>query len=153
MGIELKSSAFKDGGMIPSQFTCDGDDISPRLSWDRIPDRAQSIALIMDDPDAPRGTWVHWVIYNIPPDSLSLHEDIPADEELSGGAFHGINSWGNTGYGGPCPPNGIHRYFFKIYALDEKVLTSPGATKQQLEDAMKGHILDEGQLMGMYERT
>lgn len=153
MGIELKSSAFKDGGMIPSQFTCDGDNISPRLSWDHIPDRAQSIALIMDDPDAPRGTWVHWVIYNIHPDSLSLHEDIPATEVLSGGAYQGINSWGNIGYGGPCPPNGIHRYFFKIYALDEEVLTSPGATKQQLEAAMKGHILDESQLMGMYERT
>jgi Raf kinase inhibitor-like YbhB/YbcL family protein len=153
MSIKLKSPAFEDGGMIPGKYTCDEDDISPRLNWENIPDGTQSIAIIMDDPDAPRGTWVHWVIYNIKPDTDELHENIDTDEVVNGGALQGTNSWGSIGYGGPCPPGGVHRYFFKIYALDSQALTEPGATKEQLLESMQDHILDQGELMGRYKRA
>ncbi|NIP39126.1 MAG: YbhB/YbcL family Raf kinase inhibitor-like protein [Candidatus Dadabacteria bacterium] len=153
MGIKLTSPAFEEGGMIPGRYTCDGDDISPQLNWGNIPDNIESIAIIMDDPDAPRGTWVHWVIYNINPNADELPENIDANKTVQGGAIQGKNSWGTVGYGGPCPPGGVHRYFFKIYALDTKTFAHPGATKEQLLESMSGHILDEGQLMGRYKRA
>ncbi len=152
MNIELKSTAFEEGAMIPKLYTCDGKDISPPLSWSGVPAGAKSIALIMDDPDAPRGTWVHWVLFNIPPDTKSLAENVPRTASLANGAKHGKNSWPKLGYGGPCPPGGIHRYYFKVYALDTVLSLESGITKAQLLKAMEGHILAEGQLMGRYTR-
>lgn len=152
MKIEVTSSAFKQGEMIPSKYTCDGDDMSPPISWSGIPPQAKSIALISDDPDAPMGTWVHWVLFNIPPDMAGLPEDLPPEKVLDNGSVHGINDSRQFGYGGPCPPGGVHRYFFKVYALDKKVSLGPGATKKDLEREMAGHILGEGQLMGRYKR-
>ena len=152
MKISVTSSAFKDGEMIPSKYTCDGDDISPEISWAGIPAGAKSIAMISDDPDAPRGTWVHWVIYNIPPQSMGLPGNVPPDKMLGDGSLQGMNDSRQTGYGGPCPPGGVHRYFFKVYALDAKLSLGPNATKKDLEEAMKGHILADGQLMGRYKR-
>ena len=150
--IELTSTAFEEGGMIPRQYTCDGPDISPSLTWTRIPDGTKSLALICDDPDAPAGTWVHWVIYNLPPNMKGLPESIPPYKILANGAIHGINDFRKFGYGGPCPPGGTHRYYFKIYALDTVMDLKPGATKAQLLKAMEGHILAKGQLMGRYRR-
>lgn len=153
MSIKLTSPAFEEGGMFPSKYTCDSDDISPRLDWGNIPEGTKSIAIIMDDPDAPRDTWVHWVIYNIRPDINGLDENLPPNEVLNDGSLQGSNSWGSIGYGGPCPPRGVHRYFFKIYALDSLTLVEPGATKEDLLKSMGTHILDQGQLMGRYERS
>lgn len=152
MNIEVKSTAFADGRMIPKVYTCQGKDISPPLSWAGVPAEAKSIALIMDDPDAPRGTWVHWVLYNIPPDSKGLEENVPRGASLPNGAKHGKNSWPKLGYGGPCPPSGTHRYYFKIYALDIVLPHQSEGTKNQLLKAMQGHILAEGQLMGTYSK-
>lgn len=152
MAINLTSTAFEEGGMIPSKYTCDGDDISPPLKWDSVPDGTVSIALISDDPDAPMGTWVHWVLYNLPPDKTQLPENFPDDETLEDGTRQGVTDFGRTGYGGPCPPSGTHRYFFKIYALDTKLELSAGAKKRDLLNAMEGHILGKGQLMGKYKR-
>ncbi|MDO8525795.1 MAG: YbhB/YbcL family Raf kinase inhibitor-like protein, partial [Candidatus Omnitrophota bacterium] len=152
MKITVTSSAFKDGGMIPAKYTCDGDDLSPDIAWSGLPSGAKSVALISDDPDAPRGTWVHWVIYNIPPELKGLNEGVEPDKVLDNGALQGMNDSRQTGYGGPCPPAGVHRYFFKVYALDTKLSLGPGATKKDLEGAMRGHILAEGQLMGRYKR-
>jgi len=152
MKINVTSSAFKEGGMIPSKYTCDGEDISPDIAWAGIPAGAKSIALIGDDPDAPRGTWVHWVIYNIPPDSKGLPEAVPPDRLLGDGSMQGMNDSNQTGFGGPCPPGGVHRYFFKVYALDTKLSLGPGATKKDLEGAMRDHVLARGQLMGRYQR-
>ncbi len=152
MNIEVKSSAFQDGAMIPKLYTCDGKDISPPLFWSGVPAEAKSLTLIMDDPDAPRGTWVHWVLFNIPPNTKSLEENLPRTQSLPNGAKHGNNSWPKLGYGGPCPPGGTHRYYFKVYALDTLLPLNTGATKAQLLKAMEGHILAEGQLMGKYTR-
>jgi hypothetical protein len=152
MAIQVTSSAFEEGGMIPKKYTCDGEDISPPLQWSGIPEGAVSLALISDDPDAPRGTWVHWVLFNLPPDTGSLQEKIPPLKTLPNGGIQGITDFRRIGYGGPCPPSGTHRYFFKLYALDTKVDLNPGATKEQLLKAMKDHILAEGQLMGKYKR-
>ncbi len=150
--MKLVSSAFSEGGMIPSQYTCDGKDISPPLSWSEVPEGTKSFALICDDPDAPMGTWVHWVIYNIPDTTRQLPEAVPTTERLQDGSFQGKNDFKRFGYGGPCPPGGTHRYFFKLYALDTMLDLKPGATKAQLLEAMKGHILAEAQLMGKYGR-
>ncbi len=152
MEIKINSPAFEDGGMIPSQFTCDGPDMSPALGWEAVPENAKTLAIICDDPDAPMGTWVHWVIFNIPADLGGLEEDVPADEVLASGALQGKNDFRRIGYGGPCPPGGTHRYFFKIYALDAELDLSPGATKSQVLEAMEGHILAQGKLMGRYSR-
>jgi len=152
MDLKIFSSAFEDGGMIPSKYTCDGIDVSPPLSWSGLPEGTKSIAIINDDPDAPMGTWVHWVIYNIPPAAKGLPEDIKRLERLPDGTLQGKNSWGRIGYGGPCPPSGIHRYFFKIYALDKMLNLKPGATKEELLSAMKGHILAQAQFYGKYTR-
>ena len=151
--FELKTTAFQPGGDIPKQFTCDGADISPALSWTTPPAGTQSFALIMDDPDAPRGTFVHWVLFNLPASERHLPERVPGNEELRSGARQGINGFPKTGYGGPCPPGGKpHRYFFKLYALDTKLNLNAGTDKQGVEEAMKGHVLAQAELMGRYAR-
>lgn len=152
MPIELTSDVFSEGGVIPSEFTCDGEDISPPLSWNNLPEGTKSIAIIADDPDAPAGTWVHWVIYNIPADKQGLQQDFPTDEKLQDGTTQGKNDFGRTGYGGPCPPGGTHRYYFRIYALDSSPELKPGLTKKELLENIKGHVIDEGELMGTYSR-
>ena len=150
--MKLTSTAFSEGGMIPAQYTCNGPDISPPLNWEDVPEQTKSLALIADDPDAPVGTWVHWVLYNLPADTHELQEDLPKTKVLPNGAMQGTNDFRKIGYGGPCPPGGTHRYFFKLYALDELVDLNPGARKKDLLDAMKGHILAECQLMGKFSR-
>lgn len=152
MEIKITSTAFAEGGMIPAKYTCDGADVSPPLQWDAVPEGTKSIALINDDPDAPMGTWVHWVIFNIPADVKELGENIPTDKILSNGAKQGINDFRRIGYGGPCPPGGTHRYFFKIYTLDAEIDLDAGANKEQLLQAMEGHIIGQGQLIGKYTR-
>lgn len=153
MAMTLTSPAFPEGGEIPRKYTCDGADVSPALRWKDSPSETKSFALIADDPDAPVGTWVHWVLYDLPGETGELKEGIPAAETLDNGARQGSNDFRKVGYGGPCPPGGsAHRYFFKLYALDSKMNLKPRATKQQLLDAMKGHILAEAQLMGRYKR-
>jgi len=154
MTVQVTSSAFKEGGSIPSKYTCDGQNVSPTLSWNTIPDGTKSIALIADDPDAPRGTWVHWVLYGLPPSLRELPEHVPASESILGnGGRQGMTDFGKIGYGGPCPPSGTHRYYFKVYALDSDLHPNPGLTKAQLLKAMEGHILAQGQLMGKYSRS
>ena len=150
--IKVKSTAFEEGGMIPERYTCDGADVSPPLALSAVPEGAKSIALICDDPDAPRGTWVHWVLFNLPPDTKEIPESLPTNKKLENGAMHGINDFRKIGYGGPCPPSGTHRYYFKVYALDTEIDLKAGITKRKLLKAMKGHILAEGQLMGKYTR-
>ena len=152
MDIKVTSSAFEEDGMIGAKYTCDGEDISPPLKWEGVPDGTKSIALISDDPDAPMGTWVHWVLFNLPADTRELAENVPADEVLASGAKQGTTDFGKIGYGGPCPPSGTHRYFFKIYALDTELGLAAGARKADLLKAMEGHILGEGKLMGKYKR-
>jgi Raf kinase inhibitor-like YbhB/YbcL family protein len=154
MNLTLTSSAFREGETVPKQYTGDGKDISPPLQWENIPQGTKAIALICDDPDAPRGIWVHWVLFNLPGDLRQLSEGIPVDKVLANNAKQGKNDFGKIGYGGPAPPRGKpHRYFFKLYALDTPLDLQPGATKDQVVAAMKGHILAEGQLMGRYARS
>ncbi|MCH8029269.1 MAG: YbhB/YbcL family Raf kinase inhibitor-like protein [Candidatus Dadabacteria bacterium] len=152
MSFELTSTAFTQGDSIPIKYTCDGQDVSPPLQWKDPPEGTQSFALINDDPDAPGGTWVHWVLYNLPASTLSLQEAVASDADLPDNTRHGQNSWGRSDYGGPCPPGGTHRYYFKLYTLDTELELSPGASKKQLLSAMEGHILAQGQLMGRYKR-
>ncbi len=152
MEIKISSDAFEDGGMIPAKHTCDGADVSPPLKWEAVPEGTQSIAIICDDPDAPMGTFVHWVLFNLPGATRELAEEFPDDETLADGTRQGISDFGRTGYGGPCPPSGTHRYFFKIYALDTKIEMVSIADKADLLEAMEGHILGEGQLVGKYKR-
>lgn len=153
MSIELTSTAFQPGAAIPKPYTGDGADHSPPLRWSEPPAGTRSLALICDDPDAPRGTWVHWVLFNLPPQSGELEEGLPTVDTLANGAKQGTNDFGKVGYGGPAPPGGKpHRYFFKLYALDTVLDLPAGATKAELVDAMKGHVLAEGQLMGIYRR-
>ncbi len=148
----IRSTAFNEGEMIPSNYTCDGQDFSPPLEWQSAPSNARSLALIADDPDAPMGTWVHWVIFNMPPATAGLPENIPAKESVSNGALQGKNDFRNYGYGGPCPPGGTHRYYFKLYALDTMLKLSPGITKAELLSAMEGHIMAQAEMMGRYSR-
>jgi Raf kinase inhibitor-like YbhB/YbcL family protein len=152
MTITITSSAFTNDGMIPKEHTCDGSNISPPLSWSGVPEGIKSLALICDDPDAPVGTWVHWVLFNIPPTANELPRNIPPDKTLDNGARHGTNDFRKYGYGGPCPPSGTHRYYFKMYALDIEFAQNHGITKAELLKAMEGHILAEGHLMGTYKR-
>jgi len=152
MDIKIKSPAFVPGGKIPGKYTCDGMDISPPLAWTSGPEGTKTFALICDDPDAPMGTWVHWVLFNLPADIIELRENVPPERELESGAKQGMNDFRKIGYGGPCPPGGTHRYYFKLYALDTEINLEAGATKSELLKAMEGHILAEGQLMGKYER-
>jgi len=150
--MKITSSGFENEGMIPDKYTCDGENISPPLEWDNPPDDTKSFALICDDPDAPMGTWVHWVVYDIPASISKLPGNTPPEKRLTNGGKQGTNDFHKIGYGGPCPPSGVHRYFFKLYALDDYVDLEPGATKEQLLRAMKGHILLEEKLMGKYHR-
>ncbi len=153
MSIEVTSSAFKSGGSIPAKYTCEGEDVSPALKWSNVPGTTKSLALICDDPDAPMGTWVHWVIYDIAPTLSELPEAVPPSEVTPQGAKQGINDFRRTGYGGPCPPpGGAHRYFFRLYALDIEPGLPPGASKSDLLRVLEGHILAEGELMGRYQR-
>lgn len=152
MRFSLTSPAFQDGEAIPAAYTCDGANRSPELAWSAPPAGTRSLALISDDPDAPAGTWVHWVVYNVPPSVLRLGEALASDPELSDGTRQGVTDFGRTGYGGPCPPSGTHRYFFKLYALDMMLRAPPGVSAESVQTAMKGHILAETQLMGIYRR-
>ena len=149
--MKLTSSAFTEGSMIPRKYTCDGEDVSPPLAWAEVPAGIKSLALICDDPDAPVGTWVHWVLFNLPPTLTGLPEGVPAEKSPQGGV-HGTNSWRRIGYGGPCPPGGTHRYFFKLYALDTQLNLGNNATAKDVQAAIKGHVLAEAQLMGRYKR-
>lgn len=150
MTLTLRSSAFDEGEAIPEEHACDGSDTSPPLAWEGAPDGTESFVLIMDDPDAPMGTWVHWVLYDLPAGTRSLGEDVPARTILEAGGTHGENSWGKIGYGGPCPPSGTHRYVFKLYALNGPLGLDPGADKREVERAMEGRILEEARLTGTY---
>lgn len=147
--MKLTSPAFQDQGSIPVNYSCDGQDISPELQWSDLPTETQSLVLIVDDPDAPMGTWDHWLIFNIPSKTTGFNENISQFPE---GINFGANSWGRNNYGGPCPPDREHRYFFKLYALDIRLDLPDGSTKLEIETAMQGHILDEAQLMGRYDR-
>jgi Raf kinase inhibitor-like YbhB/YbcL family protein len=151
--MQLVSTAFALGESIPALHTCTGKNISPALKWSGVPEGAKSLALIADDPDAPVGTWVHWVLYDLPPATKELPEDLPKSQYIPGGGAQGLNDFKHLGYGGPCPPPGKpHRYFFKLYALDTMLELKPGATKKAVEKAMETHVLAQGELMGTYKR-
>jgi Raf kinase inhibitor-like YbhB/YbcL family protein len=151
--FELKSSAFQETSEIPKKFTCDGSDVSPPLTWSEPPQGTRSFVLIMDDPDAPAGTWVHWVMYDIRPSLQRLPEAVPKEADIKDGGRQGLNDFSRIGYGGPCPPPGKpHRYFFRLYALDQELDLTGDATKADVERAIKGHIVGEAELMGRYHR-
>jgi Raf kinase inhibitor-like YbhB/YbcL family protein len=150
--MKLVSNAFKEGQPIPRGYSCEGTNVSPPLEWSGVPKSAKTLALIVDDPDAPAGTWVHWVLYNLPAENIGIIESTPATETLTGGGIQGMNDFKKIGYGGPCPPSGTHRYYFKIYALDAELPLNPGATKADLEKVMEGHVVAEAQLMGTYRK-
>jgi hypothetical protein len=150
--LEIQSAAFQYNGFIPSRYACNGANLSPALSWTDPPEGTESYALIMDDPDAPVGTFVHWVLYNLPASARQLPEGVPRNDDVQGG-LQGVNDFPQTGYGGPCPPPGKpHRYFFKLYALDTRLDLPARARKKDVEQAMKGHVLAEAQWMGRYQR-
>jgi Raf kinase inhibitor-like YbhB/YbcL family protein len=149
--FSLTSDAFGEGQLIPEKFTCKGEDVNPRLDWANLPAGTQSLALVVDDPDAPGGTWTHWVLYNIPPETTTL-EAVTAGNGTAGIGLGGVNSWGRTNYGGPCPPSGTHRYFFKLYALDNLLQFSSAPKPGELLSAMEGHILAEADLMGTFSK-
>jgi Raf kinase inhibitor-like YbhB/YbcL family protein len=152
MALEIHSSAFENGGNIPARYTRDGENISPPLTWTDVPVKTQSFVLIVDDPDAPVGDWVHWLAWNIPANTTSLAEGLSTAPKLASGMQQGVTDYGTTGYDGPCPPSGTHRYFFKLYAVDV-VLDVPSTIKKQgLEQAMKGHALAQAVLVGKYSR-
>lgn len=153
MTLEVKSPDFASGGTIPKRFTCEGGDLSPALEWSAPPSGTQSFALIADDPDAPVGTWVHWVVFDLPPTLRSLPQAVPKKDQLADGSRQGQNDFGKTGYGGPCPPPGkAHRYFFKLYALDTKLNLPSSSTKKDVERAMQSHVLAQGEYIGRYSR-
>jgi Raf kinase inhibitor-like YbhB/YbcL family protein len=145
--LKITSPAFQDNGYIPRQYTCDGNDVNPPLVIESVPAGTKSLAIIVDDPDAPAGTWVHWVLWNIDPNTQEIKENV-----VPTGAIPGRNDFGRHQYGGPCPPSGTHSYFFKVYALDTMLSISPNSTKADLEKAMKKHILAQGQVVGLYKR-
>lgn len=151
MSLKLTSPAFQHEGLIPHRYSKDGGNISPPLAWTDVPQETKSLALILDDPDAPSGMFVHWLVYNIPPASAELAEDLPATPSLPGDILQGSNGFGDLGYGGPKPPSGTHRYFFHLYALDIKLKLPSGASREELDRALQGHILEEAQLMGRYQ--
>ncbi|HVI09093.1 MAG TPA: YbhB/YbcL family Raf kinase inhibitor-like protein [Candidatus Binatia bacterium] len=153
MPLRLSSGSFAGGQAIAKKFTCDGPDVSPQLSWTGAPSSTRAFALIMDDPDAPAGNWVHWVLYNLPASVTELPEGVEKKEQLANGASQGRNDFPKIGYNGPCPPPGKpHRYFFKLYALDRKLDLKAGATKADVERAMQGHVVSQGELVGKYGR-
>lgn len=149
--IKVTSVAFKEGEPIPRPYTCQGINISPPLEWTATPE-AKTLAIMANDPDAPSGAWTHWLVYNLPAATMGLIENMPTQEKVVGGGIQGKNDFGRVGYGGPCPPSGTHRYFFKVYALDTELPSKHGVTKDQLLKAMEGHLLAQGQLVGTYSR-
>ena len=156
MSLTLTSTSFQHEGMIPQRHTCEGEDISPQLAWTGLPADTQSLVLIMDDPDAPdpqapKMTWLHWVVYNLPANATQLPEGVAA-ADLPAGTLHGLNNWQRTGYGGPCPPIGKHRYFHKLFALDTRLADLKNPDKAALEKAMQGHVLAHAELMGLYQK-
>jgi Raf kinase inhibitor-like YbhB/YbcL family protein len=152
MALELTSTAYGEGEEVPVRYTCYGEDISPPLAWTGVPEGTVTFLLVFDDPDAPGGTWDHWIRFDIPATTTSLDEEQPAGDELADGSRHGANSWGRTDYGGPCPPSGTHRYVFKLFALDTALGLPPGAGKADLLEAIEGHVLGEAELLGTYAR-
>jgi Raf kinase inhibitor-like YbhB/YbcL family protein len=155
--LNLESGAFADGADIPAKYTCEGDDVAPPLAWSGVPDGARSLVLIVDDPDAPdpqapRMTWVHWVLFNLPPDTAGLPEGCAAGD-LPAGTGEGLNDWQRTGYGGPCPPIGRHRYFHKLYALDTVLPAMDAPTKREVEAAMQGQVIAQAELIGTYLKS
>jgi Raf kinase inhibitor-like YbhB/YbcL family protein len=154
MSLTTSSASFRSGGEIPKKFSCDGEDVSPQISWKGAPDGTQEFVLIADDPDAPAGTWTHWVLYDLPASSTSLSEGLPKSEQLPDGSKQGRNDFRKIGYDGPCPPPGKpHRYFFKIYALDRKLNVKAGAERSEVEKAMSGYVQAKGEYMGTYARS
>jgi Raf kinase inhibitor-like YbhB/YbcL family protein len=151
--MDLVSSAFEEGGSIPAKYTCDGQNFSPPLSWSNAPPNTKSFVLFVNDPDAPAGDWVHWVLYNLPGDFHQLNENVPGSETLQNGAAQGRNDFQKLGYGGPCPPSGTHRYYFRLYALDAMLSLKPGATRKEVQQAMRDHVIGEAVLMGKYQRS
>ena len=157
MSLVLKSPVFDEGGVIPLKYTCEGDDVAPPLEWENVPENTGSLVLIVDDPDAPdpeapKMTWVHWVVYNLPPDVRGLPEGANTDK-LPVGTEQGLNDWQKIGYGGPCPPIGRHRYFFKLYVLDIVLENLDSPTKAEVEVAMQGHVIAQVELIGTYKKT
>lgn len=153
MAFSLSSIAFKDEDTIPAKYTCEGKNVSPPLNWGEPPSGTKSLVLIVDDPDAPSGVFTHWVIYNLPPNVRNLEEEVPKGDKTPNGGSQGKTSYGTTGYGGPCPPPGpVHHYRFMLYALDTRLELAPGATKKQVLDAAKGHILAQTEIIGLYRR-
>jgi Raf kinase inhibitor-like YbhB/YbcL family protein len=151
--LQLTSSVFRQGEAIPSKYTCDGANVSPPLEWSEPPAGTKAFALIADDPDAPGGTWVHWVLYNVPAMARVLREDVSKDADFPKGVLEGMNDFQKSGYGGPCPPAGSsHRYFFRLYALDIALSLPMGAKRQAVDSAMKGHVLGQAELIGSYRR-
>jgi Raf kinase inhibitor-like YbhB/YbcL family protein len=150
--FQLTSNGFKEGQPIPRQYTCDGVNVSPALEWTGVPKTAKTITIIADDPDAPSGTFTHWILYNLPSETMGMVENVPATESLKAGGQQGENDFDKIGYGGPCPPSGTHRYFFKIFALDFDLPLKAGAKKAEVEQAMEGHIVGQAQLIGTYKR-
>ena len=151
--VKLHSPVFQDGGLIPSRYTCDGANVSPPLQWSDVPPNTKSIAIIVDDPDAPGKTWVHWVLYDLPASQNQVGESVKLNPSDTSAGKVGVNDFGQLAYGGPCPPQGTHRYFFKIYALEVETALKNGSTKDEVERAMQGHILGQGELMAKYQRT
>ena len=151
--MRLESDAFEPSGMIPSEHTCDGMDVSPPLAWSDPPGNTASFALVFDDPDAPSGSWVHWIVWNIPAAEHRLTQEVEKSAEVSGGIRQGTNDFRRVGYGGPCPPSGTHRYFFRLFALDTVLAFPASATRKDLERAMRGHVLAQAELMGKYQRS
>jgi len=149
----LKSAAFENGSFIPRLHACDGKDVSPALFWSGVPDKTSSLALIVEDPDAPRKAWVHWILFDLPATTTDLPEGVPAIPVLKGGGVHGVNDFGNLGYGGPCPPSGTHNYVFTLYALYQKLGLKPSSLRGDVVGAMQGHILAQARLIGRYSRS
>lgn len=152
MVIKIKSPAFEEGELIPKKYTCDGVNVSPPLQWSSLPADVESIVLICEDPDAPSGLWTHWIIFNLPAETKGVSEFIMEREVLENGAQQGLNDFGTIGYRGPCPPGGSHRYYYRIYALDVLLELPSRINRQDLLEAMNGHIIDQGQIMGIYTR-
>jgi hypothetical protein len=150
--MQLHTTAFKEEEAIPRKYSCDGQDVSPPLSWSQAPEGAKSFVLIADDPDAPGGTWVHWVYYDIPREVRELPEGVEPTEHPGPGGTQGVNDFGNIGYGGPCPPGGEHRYYFKLYAIDKELKLKPGLSKKKVLSTIEGHVLDEARIMGTFAR-
>jgi hypothetical protein len=150
--LRVTSPGFGEGEIIPKRYTCEGEDVSPSFKWKGVPEGAKSLALICEDPDAPGGMWVHWVIFNLPAAMEGLASGVSAEEIVGRGARYGVNDFGVSGYRGPCPPGGAHRYYFRLYALDTELDLASGATRGQLLQAMEGHVVAEGHIMGIYER-